>query len=497
MKNKLPELLFDLPEWTDQSFKAIHHAEKEISKITNKIGKGSLRSLEVKNNFINIIRQGKGNSIHNYINDNVDVRVFTDLLANSSEFYKSIKINSELLNRFLKIREPMSRLSLTQLIRVFIVHFDLVAKADQLKEWSAFIQLQLSRIDIRKGSSVLKTYAKNMQLIFDPYGPSNIVKLAKQKDMDIDVVLKSLAMDGFGKSRFISRCQYEYYLETLKKLKPGEVHSVLTEVCKPDVYDAPHTDERSLGHLILEILIDKSENEVLSQAWQDTILTIAGDPRIPKSHSRYEKWWRILGERRVALMRGWLSKFDLSLFLKILEQSAKDANKSDMERMFKSRKIFMEGLESQGLIVESRLFLSGYAEHYLRRNYSKDQLPNYAHVSSQDTSMIYLRISGNVHMIEGSHSFTLKLIDKLPVRSRVNDYSLKSVSNNAFRTQIGDYYRREYNGSDGLVELRHDQHLNWQYNAIKFLKRKGIKVEIAKMIERSQYRLFKQKFGVF
>src|SRR5690606_913390 len=136
-----------------------------------------------------------------------------------------------------------------------------------------------------------------------------------------------------------------------------------------------------------EILIDRSAGRPISQSWQSAILSIAGDPRVPKTSRNFQRWWVLLGEKRIGLMRGWLSRLDLKLFLKLLEQSAKDGSVSDMERMFESRRLFMEGLVEQGLVTNSRLFLSAHAEAYLKSNFNKDELPEYARVLSPQTSM--------------------------------------------------------------------------------------------------------------
>jgi hypothetical protein len=275
----------------------------------------------------------------------------------------------------------------------------------------------------------------------------------------------------------------------------GDKHGVLAEVCNPDVVNAPYSNEKLLGHEILEILIDRTGSNAISQSWQSTILAIAGDPRVPKSHPKYQQWWEVLGDKRVALMRGWLSRLDLKVFLQILEQSAKDGSNADMERMFVSRKTFMEGLLKQGHVAESRLFLSEEAVRYLNKHYRRDELPSFARVSSTTTSMIYLNIANKVHMIEGSHSFKLKLMDKLPASANVTNYGVDRYRDDDFRTSIGYKYNREFSGWDGLLELTHDVHLNWQYRAIQYLRTKDIDIETGKMIAQNRIREYKQKHG--
>ena len=494
---KINSIPFELGDWnTDADFRKIHSAEKKLKSIGNKAGVGSDKFVSACRRILHSAMSRSSYKIEESIVSTMDVRAFTYLLNNSKEFIARVKIDRELLDHLSSIRSPLSRLTLIQLIRSFFFHFDTIAKQKQLQDWSDFIKFELSRFDQSKGTSDLKNYAVNANLIFSPYGPARIIEKATADGIDFDGIVKKLSLNGFSDGRFLTLCRYQYYLKTLAKIPVGENNTILTEVCKRSVFNAPYQQDKQLGHAIIEILIDRSEGTQISQEWQNAILTIAGDPRVPKSHSNYQQWWALLGEKRISLMRGWLSRFDLKLFLKILEQSAKDSHNEAMKRMFTPRKVFMEGLESQGLVVESRLFLSSYAERYLYRHYRKDELPNFARVSSSETSMIYLNIAGKVHMVEGSHSFTLKLLDKLPSKSQINDYSLKEVKDVALRTYIGMNYRREFENDSGLAELRHDQHLNWQNKAVVFLKRHSVKVNISGLLLQSDYRIYKRKFGV-
>ena len=76
----------------------------------------------------------------------------------------------------------------------------------------------------------------------------------------------------------------------------------------------------------------------------------------------------------------------------------------------------------------------------------------------------------------------------------INDYSKKFISNEELRTRIGFQYRNQFS-DNGLIELRHDQHLNWQHNAVLFLNRQNIKVSANRVIQDNQHRKYKQKFG--
>ncbi|MBZ9610851.1 EH signature domain-containing protein [Rheinheimera maricola] len=494
---RLPDLLFNLPDWKDSDFTLVKDAEKKVKLIGRKAGTGSDTFQKACLKLLNIVLQGRTEQLVANINNAVDVRAFTYLLGASEEFVKHVSLTHALLDVLVLPRNPISKLTLLQLIRAYFVRYDTVANTQVLADWCTFICLQLNQLHLTAAPSDLASYIKHASVLFSAAGPSEVVAFAKNKQSDLDGVLRELGLNGFSNGRFLTLCRYQYYLETLKTMPVGAEHEILHEVVKKDVVNAPFDEGHLLGHAILEILIDRSAGAAISAAWQSAILTIAGDPRVPTSNPNYQKWWVLLGEQRIGLMRGWLSRFDLALFLKVLEQSARDGNIGDMERMFEPRKQFMEGLLEQGLVSHSRLFLSRHAEHYLRRSFKKEELPEYALVDSAETSMIYLNLAGKVHMIEGSHSFKLKLLDKLPAQFKLLDYGKRLYFDSEFRAKIARIYHEEFGYRRGVEELTHDVHLNWQYNAIRFLAEQGISVSVHELIGAARYREYKSKFGVY
>ncbi|WP_019603597.1 EH signature domain-containing protein [Teredinibacter turnerae] len=334
-------------------------------------------------------------------------------------------------------------------------------------------------------------------MLFSPAGPKKVINFSKDRKLDFDGAITMLGIASIGDSRFLTLCRYQYYLDTLKTIPVGSEHELLAEIVKRDVVNAPFDGEKLLGHAVLQMLIDRSEGGSLGHAWQSAILNIAGDPRVPKSSPNYQQWWAILGEKRIALMRGWLSRFDLSLFLKVLEQSAKDDGNTDMERMFGPRKIFMEGLLDQKVVLESRLFLTVSAESYLIQNYKKNELPSYARVKGGQASVIYLQLENGLHLIEGTHSFSIRVMNKLPTSSKLNDYSKLEFQSRSLGAGLGEAYIREHQRDGGLLETAHYPELTWQNKVIDHLSLFKLKLDVGGLISPSKYREYKSKFGVY
>ena len=152
----------------------------------------------------------------------------------------------------------------------------------------------------------------------------------------------------------------------------GADSPLLNKVTQPEIRDAPLNGEGELiGHAVLRSLISRADANSVSDVWRNTILLIAGDPRVPPGHLNYLNWWSRLEPALTHKVRGWLAGFDLKLFLSALDQYGKDRNDKELQRMYPARKRFLEGLLEQGGVNNTRLFISRDMEHYLTTAFDK------------------------------------------------------------------------------------------------------------------------------
>lgn len=492
------ELRFELPELNDRSFLKLRRAADRLKAIAKNVGTNSNTFKAALEKLEYAVYVQKNPDLSQVIQRSVDVRAFTYLMATDEKFLQRITLTRSLFEHLTHIRSPMSRVALTQFIRSFFTFFDVRSGEETLMRWAAFLREQLEAYEHHSSHGQIAVYIKNKELIFSAYGPSQVVNQAKKEGIDLDVLLKRYSLIGFANARYIQLCRYQYYLQTLKSIPVGENHPILAEVVKQDVVNSPFAAKRLLGHEILEILIDRCPGNDISASWQSAILEIAGDPRVPVSSRRYQQWWSLLGEARIKRVRSWLSRFDLKLFLEVLEQSALESGNLDMKRMFPERKVFMQGLLNEGLVSDSRLFLSRTAEQYLKTAYRKEELPEYARVSTRDTSAIYLLIDQKVHMLEGSHSRKLKLMNRLPQSLELLKPEKTQFDNETFVNRPIARYTNEFGGEsaeEGFEEFSHNGHLLWQHKAINFLERHGVNVDFRSLIPSSQVRQYKERFG--
>ena len=303
-------------------------------------------------------------------------------------------------------------------------------------------------------------------------------------------------MDRYASGRFLTIAKNIYYIEQLKSIPLNQPHNLLLEVQKKTVYESTYDESYLVGHKVLEILISRAENSKIDDSWLNAIMSIAGDPRIPKDHPLFQKWWSLLDRHLHNIVIGWLSKLDLRLFLEALENFSNLPGKEELHRMFPSRKRFLEGLDYKKLIANTRLYLSKSAERYLKSNYKPEHLPAYSMVENGTKSLIHVQFVNNqAHMIEGSHSCYLWIYRQLHSSAVVFDYGRNSVLYSEL-TSILNQNMTEKN-CEAVAQITHTPvNSRWQKNAIEALRRLGVNISPQDVLSPEDYRSFKRKFGI-
>lgn len=430
-----------------------------------------------------------------------EVRVFTHALHDDG-FCNKVKITESILTHLETICSPLSKLSLMHLISAYFKHYDNMVSAGNREVFCRFVVKCLQAYFEEKShlprSNLARIY-QHRSLLFNKNPPVLIVQKAKKEQKNLDEVLNEIGMKAHRQGLLAKRVYAAYYIETLKKIPVGEDDPILVEVTKKAVYMVDFDGKgKLLGHRILTILIDRSIDDGLSDCWREVIMKIAGDPRVPKTAHNYQQWWQILGEKRIQQMQMWLNRFNLQLFLSILEQGLIDQG-NDGQRMFEARKDFIMGLDDQKFIRNSRLFLTEDALSYLRENHQGKQLPSLAKVkgaAKDSASVIYLELINGQHIIEGTHNFKIKLMNQLPQAFHIMDYGKQIFEDKHFREELVRQYKREF-GNHGIWAERHDTGFKWFHRITLEIKKHNLSLDIRKMLSPENYKFVRNKFGVW
>lgn len=476
-------------EWKDTHFKEYERCTKQLLEISRKAGTTSdAFEQAVKNiNFLATWRSTE--EFFEAIQKPIHVRAVMHLLLSSDTFRQKIPISQRLLSALEKPLGRITNLTLMSLVRLWFDYFDKLGTPDVLNMLGTFLSNQIEiKSDNIKCSSEIQNLHKFSNYIFKSDGPSRIVKSIIQP-YTLDDIFSKPGLQGYEDGRFQNICRMLYYIETLKSIPVGTDHSVLSEVIKREVCEAPFDGKLLIGHQVLSILIDRSPEEGISDSWQNVILTIAGDPRVPKASPRYQKWWAYMSTAQLAKMFGWLSREDLKLFLETLQEYGLSSGNLDLQRMFPSRKQFLEGLINQNLVTHSRLFISRQADRFIRRKRSS-HLISYAKVNNSQISLIYLQVN-NCIMIEGTHSFKLSIFSRKPQDLPLLDYNKDNFSVDEIRYNTRTACHDEFNNNFDFQEImHHPSKFSWQNKAINFLRKNDVRIDLEEMFDPNEYRQF-------
>lgn len=492
-------LVFTLPKTDERNILIVRRSKKKLRAHARKVGMTSPVFYSAVERLREHLRGGHlsdfsaARGLAHYIRKPIDVRALANLMAYDDEMSSRINISKELLNSVERATPRVRRLALLLFSEAYLRRYNKTWGERELGLLGSFIRKHLAAHSPRKRASSLSVLAKNRETVFSPGGPYRIAAMARISSADLEGIFSSLGIGQYAGGSYLLVCQSLYYIEELRNISVGAGHPVLKEVVKESVYLTPANRERLLGHEVVSILIDRSKQRgTISEKWQQAALRIAGDPRVPRSSIDYQRWWTVLGSERESVMRKWLYRVDLDLFLKILDDYGRSSGDADMLRMFPQRKRFLEGLLEQGLVSHSRLFINRKAVNFLKQNFDAEDMPEYyATVGDGYISMIYLQV-GNMHMIEGTHNFSMRLFSRIPETLDVLDSEIHSFPSSKLRIDPYDMKRIPHMDFE---RIPHDKGGRWQHKAISYMQNHGVPLNIEKLFSKDEYSSYLRTHG--
>jgi len=483
--------LMDFP--SPQTIKHFSDLTEELNRMEQSMGKNDRldrRKLELLGHL------GNEDDLIHEVQGDLDIRAIISLWLEIDAFIEQIPVSQPILMRFHQVRVKMGLLALHGLIQLFIERFDQCGDVQSLAQ---FIREAIKERTLY--SDDLKRLQKQANAVLSPLGPKKIVDFAIKNNRELKDIMRLVGIPEEQSGRYIDVCHQCYYIETLKQLEPGDQSDIFDELVQNEVTRMPYNNNW-LGHEVLSIMIQKGIDSgiELPEYWRDIILSIAGDPR--KRGQTYRKWWNPLSLRHIEAMQGWMAGLDLKLFLESLMNYANSSGNTALERMFRARVKFLQGLYDHGLIASSKLFIGENPGNYLKSQYHENQMPMFSKLNDRELSVIYLKLqvnhhhkSGYIHMVEGSHNFALRIYKDLPDKhpfsfeSRPEGYRAREL-----RTDLENQYMRQYNQS--VFSVSHDPYLHWLNKLLQELKEQGVLIEPEWVLSTEDYSHYKDKFGI-
>jgi len=399
------------------------------------------------------------------------------------------------LERLAQAQLPkVSRMSTSALIAAYLNYFD------TLDEWvpglrgvmASTVQLTVAQQKPRDAfPDILDSIRDSPEHFIHRESPTWLAKYLVNQKVSLTEYFREAGLTGLDAGRFGSQVRDALYIEQIRAADPQVEHDFLIEIGAKNVFEAPGPNGL-FGHALLHELISRPV-EPPSEQWLDTVLSIAGDPRL-KSAPSYLQWWRGVPDHLEQRVISWLSAEDLRLFLMAVEAFGEEDGIDNLQRLFPARKRFLRGLYDTGLVKETRLILGRNAKAYVRRHLGKTIRSDIgSYESGHDTAVIYLDC-GDFHIVEGSHHFRMWVYLGQPDEALASR-GHRTFSRNDFIHFIPDRHARANSlGREGYEAFTHQGF--WQRKPIQFLADNRIPLKIEALMSDSDYYDYKHKHGL-
>lgn len=291
-----------------------------------------------------------------------------------------------------------------QLAHLFFTHFD---KLEGLLTVCQRLQDAYTRVDDKTGSQN-RTWSEQREHIFSADGPAQLAKNAHRNE-SFTQLSKRFALPSSG--RFSARLKEVLLLSQLERAEIGQGQDILKQIEPKDVRESPFEAGIPLGAAALRIMTKKvlaSRGEWLGD-WPDWLLRLGCDPSLPARSESFGKWWGCWhptpAEIRCAQRA--VNRQTLEYFIQFLEESLRQLGKSDQ---FESRAGFLRWLDDTQKIEQFKLVLHPTAFSALPQAY-RQQRHRVAKLdgSGQGTSVIVMKCTDGIWIIEGTHSYAVRV----------------------------------------------------------------------------------------
>ncbi|ETR69192.1 MAG: hypothetical protein OMM_04092 [Candidatus Magnetoglobus multicellularis str. Araruama] len=457
IKPQLPQLTFVLDETAGRKDL---HVFNTLTDRFKKMGTGQATQarwfLERREAILNAISNGE--KLKHVVQSQSDIRVLIHLWSTSTSFLSKCPLSKKHLKHVSRIKKVLSASQLFSLIRIYFYQFDQI---NDLHFFCKYLRDQLRIICAnRRISNDMKVYCAQKNILFDPL-LKDFWAAFHSEEKSLKEYFKASHIPWDHKAQFLKSAKKHLYVTPIEKLQLGASSSVFGVVSRSEIKNMPFDNQYSLAQIISMGMMDKAVNKNMPDNWRQLIISLLGDPRMPKSSDLYQKSWAGLPSSYENQMQKWLSQMDMLVFLELLKEVGNQTGNEMIRRMFPSRKSFLESLYKTGMITKTRLFLGNDAVDYIEKQYDSENRPMFAQINHKNKSIIYMQV-GKAHLMEGTHNYSVRLMDQLPPGSDITDQNKNKYILTELATGLDQAYASAFKESTHLYVVPHDIHNAWQ-----------------------------------
>lgn len=435
-----------------------------------------------------------GLDIRTVMDSDAFLRPLFDLWKTDSDFLQDVPPTADLVTHIdsLVQQTPNKRLTRQPLRELCMLFYSLYDSLPNFALIGDFLCRQLDRYNEKElmfGLDKLHRYCRQM---LTPQGHRFLATLPKLWSCTL---IEAATYFGIPKydSQLFNRSVQVHYIERLKALPANAEDPLLNEVCERTLYNQYMDRPRRFGHNVLEVLIDtlRAAGQKPGQLWLDTLLSIGGDPRLPPEARSFRTWWRHLKKEHLQCMYEWLSEQDLELFLKICREYSIQSSQEAMRRMYPDRENFLRGLFKKKLIRQTRLYLGGAVQAWVDRTFQAREKPMTTKITgNSELAVFYLSLTSTshdtVHMVEGTHNFTVSILDQIPPQSVFASWQ-DQVPARCLSKGLEEDYRQAFPASRHLYRFRHNANGRWKLEAVQALRDLGVNIVEFDVMSKQDY----------
>ena len=288
-----------------------------------------------------------------------------------------------------------------QATQLFFTHFDQLPGDGLLRLCELLAQAYESMESVGQGPVAQWRHHRNV--LFSPLGHQYAARSALPEDT-LPTLMERFAVPSGG--RFAECLRQVFLLKAVRDCPLGKEIPALAEI------EALKRERASASQLMgaaaLQIMVQRVAKEGGRKwigDWPGWITRLGCDPRHGRATAEGTKWWGWATPDELRLAQQGITGLNLRFFLRFLDGTV---NASQWEKRSK----FLMALFDAGKIDSARLALDWATYERLDKQYR--DVWSVAHLSqtADDTSMICLKCVDDVFVIEGTHSFGLRMFHK-------------------------------------------------------------------------------------
>ena len=114
---------------------------------------------------------------------------------------------------------------------------------------------------------MLLAVRRHPELTIGKDAPKRDCAAFSDQDRDLPSVIENAGVGDYAKGQYAEAARQRLYLDRIAKADPRRSYDWLSDLCQSDVADAPASDGRRFGHLVLEAMTEHRTDSP-SREWE-------------------------------------------------------------------------------------------------------------------------------------------------------------------------------------------------------------------------------------